>query len=179
MKKVLLLLVVLTMSLAGFSQKGKNAVGIGAEVGIPIGDFSSLCGVGVGGYFKALYGVGSAGQMTFTTGYSVFKVKEEIRVASGVDKVNVRITPLLLGYRQNFSGFYLEPQLGYGLLSAKATLGSVSATESDGAFTYGTAFGAALQNGLDIGASYRSMSKDGSSTSWISINIGYNFSLRR
>lgn len=177
MKKFFLLLMVSAMSITGFSQKGNNAIGVGADIGIPVGDFSSLCGVGIGAYLKGLYGVASAGQLSFTTGYSIFKVKEDVQNASGVDKLNVRMTPLLLGYRHNLNGIYFEPQLGYGILSAKATLGNVSATDSDGAFAYGIGLGAAMQKGFDVGASYLSLSKDGSSTSWISIHIGYNFSL--
>lgn len=177
--KKLLLAVALFISLAGYSQKGNNQVGVGADIGIPIGDFATLANVGFGGYVKGLYGVGTAGQMTFTTGYSVFKIKEEFQEAAEVDKLNYRILPLLFGYRHNLNGFYIEPQLGYSVHSAKATLGSVSATESDGAFTWGAGVGAATKGGFDFGVRYLSASQDGDAISWVSIHIGYNFSFKK
>lgn len=176
--KKLFLAIVLFISLAGYSQKGSNQIGVGADIGIPTGDFGTLANVGLGGYIKGLYGVGTAGQLTFTTGYSVFKVKEEFQAAAGVDKLNYRILPLLLGYRHNFSGFYAEPQLGYSVHSAKASLGSVSATESDGFFTWGIGLGAATKSGFDFGVRYLSAS-DEESISWVNIHIGYNFSFKR
>lgn len=179
MKQLSLAIALLILSLAGYSQKGNNQLGLGADIGIPTGDFGTLANVGFGGYVKGLYGVGNAGQLTFTTGYSIFKVKEDFQVAAGVDKFNYRILPLLFGYRHNFSGFYAEPQIGYSVHSAKATLGSVSATESDGAFTWGVGLGAAVKSGFDFGVRYLSASQDGEAVSWVSIHIGYNISFKK
>ena len=179
MKKLLLAVMLFIISFAGYSQKGNNQIGVGADIGIPTGDLGTLANVGFGGYLKGLYGVGNAGQVTFTTGYSSFKVKDEFRVAAGVDKLNYRIFPLLLGYRHNLNGFYIEPQLGYSVHSAKATLGSVSATESDGAFTWGGGIGAAVKSGFDFGVRYLSATKEGDAISWVSIHIGYNFSFKK
>ncbi|MGN6293852.1 MAG: outer membrane beta-barrel protein [Chitinophagaceae bacterium] len=179
MKKLLLAAALFIISFACYSQKGKNQVGVGADIGIPTGDLGTLANVGFGGYVKLLYGVGNAGQLTFTSGYSIFKVKDEFRDAAGVDKLNYRILPLLLGYRHNLNGFYIEPQLGYSVHSAKATVGSVSATNSDGAFTWGGGIGTAVKSGFDFGVRYLSATKDGDAVSWVSIHVGYNFSLKR
>jgi hypothetical protein len=179
MKQLSLAIALLIISLTGYSQKGNNQLGLGVDIGIPTGDFGTLANVGFGGYAKGLFGVGTAGQLTLTTGYSVFKVKEDFQVAAGVDKLNLRILPFLFGYRHNFKGFYIEPQAGYGIFSAKASVGSVSATESNGAFTWATGIGAALKNGFDFGVRYSSATQDGSTDSWVGIHFGYNISFKK
>lgn len=158
------------------AQKGNNQVGIGAEVGIPMGDFGDMSGVGFGGSVKGLYGIGSAGQITFTTGYMTFGMKDEYKDFLGVDKATSSIIPLLAGYRHNFNGFYAEPQIGYGIYGSKVEMGGVSASGSEGAFTWAIGLGFA-QGGFDGGVRYQSASKDGSSTSFLGIRVGYNFSL--
>ena len=176
MKKIILTTAIAFMSVVAFSQKGENQIGIGADVGIPTGDFGDGFGVGIGGYLKGLLGVGSAGQMTFTTGYMTFGMKDEFEDALGADKVSSSIIPLLLGYRHNFSGFYAEPQIGYGIYGAKVEIQGSKASDSEGAFTWAVGFGFA-KNGFDAGVRYQSGSKDGSSTSLVGIHVGYNFSL--
>lgn len=179
MKKLSLAVILFCISFAGYSQKGNNQIGVGADIGIPLDDFATLANVGFGPYLKGFYGVGKAGQLTFTTSYSIFKIKEEWQEAATVDKLNLRIIPFLLGYRQNLKGIYFEPQAGYSIFSAKATVGSVSATNSDGAFTWAFGMGATVKNGFDFGVRYISASKDGSSNAWVGINIGYNFSFKK
>ncbi|PZR26859.1 MAG: hypothetical protein DI535_12715 [Citrobacter freundii] len=176
MRKQLLTIAIMIISFSAFSQKGSNRLGLGADVAIPTGEFSDLSGVGFGGYLKGLYGVGKSGQVTVTYSYTVFKVKEDLQNLFGVDKLNVRIMPFMLGYRQNINGFYLEPQAGYGVYSARATVGNQSATETDGAFAWAVGAGYALNKGFDLGVSYQNLSKEGDSNSWISIRLGYNFS---
>jgi hypothetical protein len=83
----------------------------------------------------------------------------------------MNIIPVLLGYRHNFNGLYVEPQAGYGSYAVKTSLGDAS----DGAFTWAVGVGYA-KNGVDIGARYQSGQKDGS-ISLIGIHLGYNFTL--
>jgi hypothetical protein len=179
MRKQLLTIAVVILSLSSYAQKGNNALGLGADVGIPTGDFNDLCTVGFGGYLKGLFGVGRSGHVTLTYGYTTYKVKEAIRNAAGVDKLNVGIMPMLIGYRHNAGGLYLEPQLGYGIYSARAKLGNVTGSDSDGAFAWAIGGGFAMEKGFDFGMSYQSLSKDGSSNSWVSLKIGYNISFKK
>ncbi|HEU0111953.1 MAG TPA: outer membrane beta-barrel protein [Flavisolibacter sp.] len=155
------------------AQTGNNAIGIGAEINLPMGDFGDAFKTGFGGSLKYLHGVGSAGQVTLTTGYSVFKMKD------GDDDFDVTssIIPILAGYRHNFSGLYVEPQVGYGIYGAKVKMLGEEESDSEGAFTWAIGAGYAMQQGLDLGVRYQSASKDGSSTSFIGFRVGYNFSL--
>jgi hypothetical protein len=176
MKKVLLAICIATLSTVSFAQKGTNAIGIGPEVGLPMGDFGDLSKLGIGGYVKFLYGIGEAGSVTLTTGYSSFKAKDLYTEALEADKINSTIIPILLGYRHNFSGFYVEPQVGYGIYGVKITGGDFAGSGSDGAFTYAVGIGYVVSS-FDIGVRYQGASKDGSTTSLIGIRVGYNISL--
>jgi outer membrane protein with beta-barrel domain len=109
--------------------------------------------------------------MTFTTGYSTFKWKNLGSEESG----NSWIMPFMLGYRQNFSGFYAEPELGYGLVGSKYNTSGISASASASAFAWGAGIGYA-RNGFDAGVRYQGLSKDGT-VSVIGLHLGYNFTL--
>ena len=169
MKKVFLAICIAVISVSGYSQTGNNQIGVGADVGIPNGDLGDGVKTGFGGYAKGLFGIGEAGQITFTTGYTTYKFKE------GLDG-NYHIIPLLAGYRHNFSGFYAEPQVGYGIYGAKVKVLGESESDSEGAFTWAVGFGYVVNN-VDFGARYQSGHKDGSSVALVGIHVGYNFSL--
>jgi len=175
MRKVFLVLAsVFTLSAAN-AQTGKNQLGIGFEIGLPMGDFGDAFKTGFGGTAKYLHGVGSAGQISLTSGYETFSAKD---VPSG-SSASASIIPILVGYRHNFSGAYVEPQLGYGIYGSKWDLPSPigKGSDSEGAFTWAIGAGYAMTQGLDLGVRYQSASKDGSTTSFIGFRIGYNFSL--
>lgn len=167
MKKLVLAICITAISVSSYAQSGKNQIGVGADLGIPTGDVGEGLKTGFGGYAKGLFGIGEAGQITFTTGYTTYKFK------GGGDGSNYHIVPLLAGYRHNFSGFYAEPQIGYGIYGSKIEgLGS----SSEGAFTWAVGFGYVVSN-VDFGARYQSGHKDGSSVALVGIHVGYNFSL--
>ena len=176
MKRIILTTAIAFISVLAFSKKGTNQLGIVAGVGIPTSGFGGGLGGGRGGHSKGLLGVGTAGQLTFTTGYCTFGMKDDVEEALGVDKASSSIIPLLFGYRHNFSGFYAEPQVGYGIYGAKVKLGGVSESDSEGALTWAVGFGFA-KNGFDAGVRYQIGHKDGESTAIVGIHIGYNFSL--
>lgn len=172
MKKVFLAICITAISVAGYSQSGKNQIGVGADLGVPTGDFADGVKTGFGGYAKGLFGIGEAGQITFTTGYSAFKFKG----STSETKATWSIIPLLAGYRHNFSGFYAEPQVGYAINGIKVKAEGESASESDGAFAWAVGFGYVVSN-VDFGARYQSAHKDGGTVSLVGIHVGYNFSL--
>ena len=167
MKKIILAFACVVALSSVKAQQGNNQIGIAGEVGLPIGDFSDGYKTGIGGSVKGLFGVGTAGQITFTTGYTKFKGKED-----DLFDYSSSIIPLLAGYRHNFSGFYVEPQLGYGIYGVKVE----DESDSDGAFTYAVGIGYA-KSGFDAGVRYQGASKDGSTTSLVGIHVGYNFTL--
>src|SRR3984893_3061305 len=166
MKKIMLVLAsALVFSAIGFAQKGHNQIGVAFEVGVPTGDFGTYSKTGFGGSVRGLFGIGTAGQITFTTGYTSFKFKD-------ID-AHSSIIPLLAGYRHNFSGVFVEPQIGYGIYGAKVSGGSSS---SEGAFTWAIGAGYA-KNGFEGGVRYQSATKDGSTLSVVGIHVGYNCTL--
>lgn len=177
MKKVFLVVLGIGLfSAAAFAQKGKNQISPAVDVSLPIGDFGDVAPVGIGVTVKGLYGVGEAGQVSLTTGYSSFGAKKEIKDALGADKLRQSLIPILVGYRHHFDGFYAEPQIGYGIFASKIKGGILDGSESDGAFTWAIGGGYIFKD-FDAGIRYQSSHKDGSSRGLIGIRIGYNFSL--
>jgi len=167
MRKIFLATVFAVASFIGANaQKGTNQIGVAFDLGIPTGDFGDAFKTGFGGQVRGLLGVGTAGQVSLTAGWSTYKEKEE----SGIN-LKENILPVLVGYRHNFSGFYVEPQVGYGSYKTKFDGGD----ESTGAFTWAAGIGYA-KSGIDVGARYESGQKDGS-ISHIGIHLGYNFTL--
>lgn len=173
MRKVILALASVFAIGFAHAQTGKNQIGIAFEVGLPMGDFKDAFKTGFGGSLKYLHGLGTAGQVSLTSGYTTFNAKD---VPSGYT-VRSSIIPILLGYRHNFSGLYIEPQAGYGIYGSKVKGGGFDESNSDGAFTWAIGLGYAMEQGLDIGARYQSASKNNSTTSLIGLHLGYNFSL--
>lgn len=171
MKKLFLAICIAAVSVTSYGQKGTK-IGVGADFGIPTGDFGEGFKTGFGGYAKGLFGISEAGQITFTTGYSSFKAKG----STSDEKATWSIIPLLAGYRHNFSGFYAEPQVGYSINSAKVKVDGISASSSDGAFAWAVGFGYVIKD-VDFGARYQSAHKDGGTISLVGIHVGYNFSL--
>jgi len=180
MKKLVLVLTVLSAAFVSSAQTGKNEIGVGADLGLPTGDFKKAYKLGFGGYVKGLYGIGSAGQITLTTGYTTYSAKSEVLDAMEVDKMKVGIIPILAGYRHNFDGFYAEPAIGYGILrnKFKSEQFDIDLSESTGAFTWSLGAGYVV-NKFDIGLRYQSSSKDGSTFGLFGLRIGYNFSLAK
>jgi hypothetical protein len=179
MRKIFLTIAIVIITLTTHAQKGNNSIVFGAEAGIPLGEFGDICTAGFGGFAKGLLGVGKAGQVSITSGYTIFNVKSDLRQMLGVDKSSIRILPILFGYRHNMKGLYMEPQIGLGIFSAKASVGNVSATNSENVFSWGFGAGYAVPNGVDFGVNFCGGAKDGSTDSWISFRLGYNISLRK
>jgi hypothetical protein len=152
MKKIMLVMALSVAMLFSQAQKGTNYIGIAAEVGLPTGDFGEIVNVGYGGSLKALLGVTQAGQVSFTTGYTSFGLKG---IAGSGYKAHYSIAPLLFGYRHNFSGFFIEPQLGMAVYALRASGGGMSASDSKAAFTWAFGLGYVV-NAVEFGARYQS-----------------------
>jgi len=176
MKKLFIAIAIVTVSLTASAQKGNNQIGVGVDLGLPSSDFGDAAKFGFGGYLKAMYGIGSAGQITLTSGYTTYSAKDDVLNGSGADKIKYGIIPILAGYRHNFDGFYAEPQLGYSIFRSKWEGGGTSVSDSEGMFTWAVGFGYTM-SGFDIGARYQSGSKDGTTIAVVGFRVGYSFSL--
>ena len=86
---------------------------------------------------KGMYGIGKSAQLTLVTGVSGFSSKRSI----GQTRTNIRLIPVLAGYKQNFKNFYFEPQLGYGELGGKIDIGGDYARPSVCAFFWAVGAG--------------------------------------
>jgi hypothetical protein len=75
-KLIFNLVVIFSISLSASAQKGNNQVGIGADVYLGLKSFGDAYKAGFGGHVKGLYGIGTAGHVTLTTGYASFKGKK-------------------------------------------------------------------------------------------------------
>ncbi len=146
MRKTFLSLAVLFfISYGVHAQKGNNQISIGPEVDLPVGTFGDAYKLGFGGTIKGLYGIGSAGQITFTTGYIGFKDKSGL-----YEDQKFNIIPLVAGYRQNFKTLYVEPLVGFA--SYKTKIPGFSETETR--LTYG--IGVGYSGVVDLGLRFQS-----------------------
>ena len=177
MKKVFLSIFGIVAIAAGsFAQQGNNQISSAAEVALPTGDGGDVNKIGLGVTVKGLYGIGEAGQITFTTGLLSSGAKNEYKDLLGASKITSTMIPLLAGYRHNFNGFYAEPQIGYGIYGVKVKGGDYAMKDSEGAFTWAAGVGYVF-NSFEAGVRYQNMHKGGESSGFIGIRIGYNFSL--
>ena len=173
MRKIYLVLLATILSYtSSFGQKGNNQIGVGADVLIPTSDFGTYFKTGMGGYVKALLGAGNSGQVSFTLGYTGFN-------AAGGFPMKLGFAPLLIGYRANFNGFYLEPQIGYCLINAKFNGGDEFGymTDSGGGFMWAAGIGYVVNKRFELGARYQSTTNQGNNFGTFGLRLGYNFSL--
>jgi hypothetical protein len=178
MKKVFLsILGIVAVAATSIAQAGNNQIIPAAEIALPTGDASDVQSIGLGVTVKGLYGIGEAGQITFTTGLMVASGKKDYKDLLGADKITSTMIPLLAGYRHNFDKFYAEPQIGYGIYSAKIKGGDYDMKDSQGAFTWALGGGYKFNNNIEAGLRYQSMHKDGGSSGFFGIRVGYQFSL--
>lgn len=157
------------ISTIAFSQTGNSSIGIRAEVGFPVGDFGDSYSTGFGGSAIGLFGIGTAGQISIRSGYMKFKYD-----VANID-ASSNLIPIMAGYRQNFSGFYLHPEAGVGMLGFK-----VSGGESEHETKFGWAIGAGFARGpLDGGVRYERINTNFNDIqfSFIGLHLGYNFNL--
>jgi hypothetical protein len=163
------------VSVSGFSQKGDNVVGVGGDLSFPMGDFGNFYKTGFGIYGKGMLGVGKAGHVTLTTGYTGFKV---INNWEGVDS-RLSLTPLLIGYRHSFNGFFIEPEIGYEVAVVKISADELpnDFTDSKGFFSCAAVAGYVFNKQLEISARYQVGAKDAGHVNVFGLQVGYNFSL--
>ena len=173
-KSFVVLLATILISAGAMAQKGKNYIGGGADLSMPLGVFADDFNKGAGLYIKGLLGVGQSGAVTFTTGYTGLKEIADFDETT----TKVGIVPLLVGYRHNFNGFFVEPQLGYGLYPYKHNSWEDGFyTEDGGAFTWALGAGYMFNNKIEVSARYQSGTSTGTTIAIFGLRLGYNFSL--
>lgn len=180
MKKQLTFIALLTaFFFTAQAQKGDKQIGIGAEVGLPIGNFSNGYGIGIGGTAKGMYGLNDNAHLTLTLGYTSFGIKEKSEYMSG----SVGFIPILAGYRHSFGSLYAEPQLGLVVVRSSVKISGLEEFGFGGGSASTTNVGFALGGGYmlnenwDLGVRFQGVSATGGSMSYFALKVAYNFSL--
>jgi hypothetical protein len=170
MKKILLLLVVITVAHAAFAQdKSKSMnnmadkkfdLSIGLETALPLGDFKLDYNFAIGGSAKVAYNFNEQMAATLQAGYVVFEAK----TFGGIKFPNTRLRPIKAGFRYMLppQGFYVEPQLG------------ISIGNGTSAFTYALNVGYMYNRMIDVSIRYENFDQYSEAAGFIGLRIAYN-----
>lgn len=174
MKKVFLFVAVLC-TLAGQAQKEANRLVIAADLDVPAGQFADAVRFGGGPLAKLLFGVSPEGDVTATTGISLYEVNHD-GFPDGW-KASYSIVPFLLGYRHHFSGLFLEPQIGVGIYGYRVRYQGPANTISESLFTWAVGLGYARDK-IELALRYQSGEKQGESLGEVAVHVGYVLPLK-
>lgn len=180
MRKILVVFA-LIISCAVFAQSKKLNLDAGLEVGIPMGDFADVAGVGFGISSKAYYDYSKKMDITARVGYNYFSGKD----FGGFD-YSYSMIPIMFGAKYHF--MENKPEL-YGSLEAGFNVviwswdyeytiwgETISGDESDSSteFTIAPSIGYIFKTGehtFDINASMRMV--DMGDLNYIGLRVGY------
>jgi opacity protein-like surface antigen len=187
MKKlaIVLALMVLAIPFVGQAQS-QWSLGVGAEGGLPTGDFNTISSFGIGGLVFAGYnGFDPAFQVTLSSGYVKFSGKDYPDGLGGTANTSYSMVPILVGGKYYFmpgdTRVYGQANVGLYLLSASVS-GSVAGSASSTKFGFSPVLGAQFKAGdkmaVDVHANYTDIMTDVSSTSYIGFGIGLVFDLQ-
>ncbi|RZK44093.1 MAG: hypothetical protein EOO90_00080 [Pedobacter sp.] len=141
--------------------------GIGLNVGAPT---SNAYGVAVAGDLRYQFDVDKQLSIPITAGYTRFFGKEIGN--TGMSYSDVAYIPVKAGLKY----FFNDTGAGaYGLAEAGAGFGTNSGSKTS--FVYSPAIGYAWSNGLDLGAKYEGLSRDGFNTGYVGLRLAYGFKL--
>jgi opacity protein-like surface antigen len=187
---VIVAILVVLCSLSAFGQAvGSWRIGVGAEGGLPIGDFNNVSSFGIGGVASAGYVVDPAFTVSLNSGYIHFSGKD-FTVAGTTVNTSYNVVPILVCGKYYFmpgdTRVYGAASVGMYLLSASASATvsgvNVSASTSDTKFGFAPALGAEFKAGdkmfVDVHGNYSYISTDVTSTSFIGFGVGLVFDLQ-
>ena len=183
MKKVLVLCVV-ALFMIGLTnaQTSKLKIGVGAYIGLPMGNFGDVTSLGFGGVAQGEYDLAPQIVGTLTTGYLVFSGK----TVSGFDMGKWSIIPILVGGKYFFTPmFYGTVQIGLNMVSYTNKHVYTGFNPVTGQITYGDATVSSSEFGFNFGVGYEMKPFDflvkygtfGSDASAISLTALYKFPL--
>ena len=188
MKKTLLS-IALVIGLIGATtianaQNGRFSVG--AELGLPMGDFGDVASMGFGGSLRYELPVSDNIGVTATAGYLMFSGKSE----GGFDFPDWSMIPVQIGGKyyitDNQEGLYFGVEVGIHSSKVKTPaytytdpftgltfeVPSASATSTD--LSYAPEVGYHLAN-IDLGLRYQMVATEGATTSYLGLRIAYVF----
>jgi len=177
---------ILISSQYSVAQNGRFS--LGAEVGIPMGDFGDAANAGFGGSIRYEMPLSGNLALTGTVGYMVFSGKDQTILGFTIKGSDWSMIPIQVGAKYYFTeqqnGFYGMVELGVHSSSIKSpeytttyfgvpiTVPSATATSTD--LSYAPELGYHLAN-IDLGLRYQMISTSGSSTSYLGLRLAYVF----
>ena len=164
MKTKLLLVVVLLVFAGSIYAQSKDEnpfkIGVGAMIGLPMGDASDAANLAYGVDLMGEYSVASACAITLSAGYQDWSYKTGFSDGGMI--------PILAGVKYDFN----EKIFG----SAQAGLSFSTASGSDGsAFTFAPGVGYKISDKFDLLLKYQSASKNSANLSFLGLRAGYTF----
>jgi opacity protein-like surface antigen len=164
-------------------------IGVGAEGGVPVGDFNNASSFGIGGLAFVGYDADPSFSVTLSSGYIRFSGKDIVILGNTI-KTDMSAVPIVVGGKYYFmpgdTRVYGQANVGLYLLNASASTTvsgiNVSASTSESKFGVSPVLGAEFKAGdkmwVDLHANYTSVFTDVSTTSWVGFGIGLVFSLQ-
>jgi len=191
-KKLIYVLLAGALVLSAFTNTSKAAdngrFSVGAELGLPMGDFGDAANMGFGGSLRYEMPMGDNLGLTATAGYLMFSGKDQDFGGITIKGGDWSMIPIQVGAKYYFQeqqdGFYGMVELGvhstkytipsytttfYGV---SVTVPEVSASSTD--LSYAPEIGYHLAN-IDLGLRYQMVATEGSTTSYLGLRLAYVF----
>src|ERR1700744_5746138 len=141
-------------------------LGFGVEGGLPTGDAHPSSGFELGGSARLQYGLSDAFDLTLTSGYTNFFIKDDYR--SPGDPSNIGIVPVKVGIKAFFA-----QNIYFG---AEAGAGFETVSNGNTKLILSPALGWANQH-WDIGVNYTNYSGQSDNYGSIGLRLAYGFGL--
>ena len=169
MKKLILSLAFIAITFAVSAQKAKSKAdadnkvkfSVGADLGIPVGNYSTVASFAYGGDLQIDYMTSPTFAINLSAGYLGLSAKSGYSGIGG-------LIPILAGAR-----YWFSPKV-YGSMQA----GMSFSTQSGGgsAFTYAPGVGFKVGESVDVLAKYQSATKNSVDNSYVGVRVAYTFS---
>lgn len=194
-----LFLLTMGFSAAALSQGNPDSpdgtwIGVEPEGMLPLGDFADVTSYGVGGTVYVSHGVAPGFALTGRTGFHFFGGKEvpySTLLATGTQNIDITMIPVLGGVKYFFSQGDMRPygglEAGVFILSGSGeytvTGGTAQPIEVDGETDValvpeaGVQFRAGENMRVDARVNFSNVFTEGSSTSWITFGVGFEWGL--
>jgi hypothetical protein len=177
----------LCMTALHYSSNAQGRFSIGAELALPMGNFSDAAGIGFGASAGYELSVSDNIGVTGNAGYLMFG-KKTFNTGFAETEFKYSMIPIQIGgkyyFGETMEGIYLGAQVGVHMLSLKVetpsvTIGGVtipgsSSSDSETKISYAPQVGYHLAN-IDIGVRYQMVATEGSTTSYLGARIAYVF----
>jgi hypothetical protein len=181
-KVIMLTAAAMLLAFGSYAQSGRFSVG--AEVGLPMGDFGDASGIGIGGTIGYEYPLTDNIALYARAGYITFSGKDQESFGVTVEGASTGMIPVQVGIKyylnEVMEGFYIDAEVGVHNMRVKTPefeiLGVTYGgdTESETKLSYAPSIGYHLAN-IDISIRYQIVSTEGSTTSYIGARLAYVF----